>query len=92
MMGLMRLSRFFERFDSARDELKKMADRYSGFGIVSGSDFIGRKIYYGEDRFRKKIFGERKGGISVLCGGWCYVPYTLVEDIEFAERHGGLDV
>ena len=85
--SVMKLSDFFERFDSAReklgviahsgvigepfDELDKLGLRVRAYKILGGGPF--------------PVFQGRKGDVRVL-GSWCYIPSKLMGDMRFAEE------
>jgi hypothetical protein len=96
-MKIMRLPDFFERFDSARGMLTKIAesgaigeppDELDESGIRQAAfDILGGIIRFPSREYvRVKKFQKRKGDV-VVCErlGRCYVPWDLIEDIRFAE-------
>ena len=86
-MGIMKLARFFRRFDSARDRLDKMSDRHWSLGKSSGADRVAYQIYSGTGMYNgSKRFNRRRGDVIVLFGGLCYVPWGLTRNIKFAKN------
>ena len=88
-MGVMRLSRFFERFDSARDKLERSVYECLGGGMRPGNEVhsavdLSNPRYSRKNMFRESSFRKRKYDVFVLCRNLCYVPKSLMRDIKSA--------